>query len=234
MKAVELIQQAFELVNIYPKFQTLTDYDVTNGHQILNDIFNSWGATASFIPFQTEIKFNMTDGQGKYTVGQGGSYDINSPPIIQCMYGRINYDKVSFPLSIIDEQMFNNIAYRKWKGIPSQLLVRPYIDYTELYFIPEPISSLECILLVKPRFYGVGLYDELDDIPPDYLCHIKYVMVAAIASMYNKQLTPFLAEKSQLAKSSIASQNPTDVSIRTDERLRSSNRFGFRNFYNYW
>lgn len=227
--ANQLIIDAYLQTGMIPQESgdAVPPYLISQGLILLNDIIAEWGGMSNHIPYQKVITFDLVANQESYTFGLGGSYDINTEPLIDIieMTFFINNnppDNIKFTVLPMTEFEYGNIVYTNVNTYPSQYLLRVFPDYSEIKLQPRPQSSYPMTIVCKQRLQPVELRQNLQGIfPLGFLLCLKYRLMMDIADSNGFDLPVSFIQKAQNAISAMKGNNKQNLGIVQSETINS-------------
>lgn len=224
--ANDIIDGALRYAKLTAELQPVDPYKVERGREIFNDVVSAWGASAMYIPLQSNLTLELAANQSRYVVGLDASYDLNTSPIIELMEVTIqdpDSDSIYYDVRIINEPMYANIIARTSTGIPSMVLLRRYQTFSELYFQAVPWKTFNCYLLSKQRLETVSptQIDINYGIIPEFASEaLKFKIAKRLMHVFGKNITAEFSRDHDLAVNAFAAANVTvDPYAKKDVRL---------------
>lgn len=181
----DLIISAFSTIGIYSPYKVLGGDDTLTGLYHLNELLDYFQSSGIYIPFFSEIFFNMTVGKGEYIISNNVSADITHNPIIELSYVNIFYNDVSYPVSIVSyDQLDDNVRNTQINARPNQVILQKGIDTSKVIFWPLPDLVYDCRLRGKAYFSDVQLQDHMSEVPGYYHIFLRYALARQLIGIY--------------------------------------------------
>jgi len=181
----DLIIRSFESIGIYSPYRVISGEEILAGLYYLNELLDYFQSSGIFIPFFSEISFDLTVGKGDYVISNDSSADITHNPLIDLSYVNIFYDQVSYPVSIISyDQLDDNVRNTQINARPNQVILQRDVDTSRVTFWPLPDLVYGCRIRGKTYFSNVQLQDHLSEVPGYYHMFLRYALARQLIGIY--------------------------------------------------
>lgn len=237
--AQSFILSALRLVGSLRSGQNLSQAELTDCQQVLNDLLDAWSSQKRtiFVVSRTTLdqnqnSFSLKAGQQTYTLGNAiGTEDflLQRPPRLErvsVMYSASQQTPVELPMEMYDEVQWQGVAD---KNTPSLL---PQICYVEtgfpdmtLSFWPPPTQANPVVLYL---WNALGQFPDLTSpfsFPPGYARAIRFNLAVDLAAEFPADMTKFalVKERAAVYRSEIETLNVRAKEAVCDEALVGSN-----------
>ncbi len=237
----ELIISSLYLLGELGVGETPDAFMLSSGLEIVNELITKFAADSIYIPFLTEISFNMVAAQETYSISDiiTPVADVTANRVVDLSFANYTVPSadqgIVYPLQIITKSQYYGVT----RLLP--LNTRPgfiFLDkqatqsYVTLY--PAPDQPYPCLLGAKTMMDTVIANQELSDMPPFYYGFLKYALAREFRSYYPSGNWNETAEDSyQDYYSIIKNTNETDITIRPSAVLSRPEPFYWQNILAY-
>ena len=219
--------------------ETPDAFMISSGIELINELLNKFTADSIFIPFLTEISFNMVAEQATYSISDMVTADVDANRIIDLSFANYTVPSagqgIIYPLQIINKAQYYGVT----RLLP--LNTRPGFiflnkqdleSFVTLY--PAPDQPYPCLLGVKCMINSLAEHDSLEELPPFYYGFLKYSLARKFRSYYpSGNWTDTAEEEYQDYLSIIKNSNETDVTVRPSAILSRPEPFYWQNILAY-
>lgn len=204
--ALDLIKSSMRLAGIISGNQTPKANETNDALNVLNDLLEQWSTDSLTVWGSDNVSYPLVAGKAKYTLGPGGDFNDVRPIDIQSAY--IDYvsanplTPVSYPVNVIGQDRYNQIAVKATTGIPQELL---YINNSPLGSVtlyPVPDQAYNIILISDPLLNQVTGVSQILTYPPGYAKALRFNLAVDLAAEYGSPVSPDI---NKIAVSSLAS-----------------------------
>ena len=118
--ASEIITSAFELCRVYDAESALvpTSTQYTRAIQALNFMLTAWQAHGLQLWSRKTTSFALSEGTQTYTIGSGGTINVNKPIRIYNAWRRNTDDNTDVPLRLLSEKEYDLLNNKLQEGTP--------------------------------------------------------------------------------------------------------------------
>lgn len=209
----DLIQRAYRVIGVKSDDRNLSDYESTEGLDVLNELLDSYFADPYLIAYDAEVQFNLVVGQKSYEFSQLGTADVTSNKITHLKKCVLEYSDVSYPVEITKDF----IDWDKRRVITRQ--GRPYQCYLQnenfkslLIFNILPEQPYVCKIKAKFALDNVSLNTDLEQVPVYYIRFLRYALARELSSSFPGAIWDQLREiRYSEALASIKSKSDKDL-----------------------
>lgn len=210
-----------------------------SGVELLNELLTKFSADSIYIPYLTELSFNLVANQPTYSISDMVPADVVGNRIVDLSYANYTVPSagqgIIYPLQIINKAQYYGVT----RLLP--LNTRPgfiFLDkqdtesFVTLY--PAPDQPYPCLLGVKSMIDSLAQNQTLTELPPFYYGFLKYCLARKFLSYYPSGNWPDTAEQEyQDYFSTIKNANETDVTVRPSAILQRPEPFYWQNILAY-
>lgn len=236
----ELIVNSLYLLGELGVGETPDAFMLSSGLDLLNELLTKFAADSIYIPYLTELSFNLVVGQPTYSISDiiSGT-DVRANRIVDLSFANYSVpsdsQSIIYPLQIINKAQYYGVT----RLLP--LNTRPgfiFLDkqalesFVTLY--PAPDQPYPCLLGVKSMIDSLAANDSLAELPPFYYGFLKYCLARKFRSYYpSGNWNETAEEEYQDYFSIIKNVNETDVTVRPSAVLSRPEPFYWQNILAY-
>jgi len=235
----QLIVNSLYLLGELGVGETPDAFMLSSGLDLLNELITKFAADSIYIPYLTEISFNMVATQATYSISDMITADIRADRVVDLSYANYTVPSagqgIIYPLQIINKAQYFGVT----RLLP--LNTRPgfiYLDKQNLEsFItlyPAPDQPYPGLLGVKCMIDTLVANQTLEELPPFYYGFLKYCLARKFLSYYPSGNWNEQAESEyQDYYNVIKNANETDVTVRPSAILSRPEPFYWQNILAY-
>lgn len=235
----ELIINSLYLIGELGVGETPDAFMLSSGLELINELLAKFDADSIYIPYLTELSFNLVAGQRTYSISNMMAADVVANRIIDLSYANYTVPSagqgIIYPLQIINKAQYFGVTRL------TPLNTRPgfiYLDKQPLESLvtlyPSPDQPYPCLLGVKVMMNSVIANQSLDEVPPFYYGFLKYCLAQKFLSYYPSGNWPETAQKEYDDYFSIIKNaNETDLTVRPSAILDRPEPFYWQNILAY-
>jgi hypothetical protein len=235
----ELIVNSLYLLGELGVGEVPDSFMLSSGLDILNELLTKFAADSVYIPFLTELSFNMVAAKPTYSISDIVPADVVGDRIVDLSYANYTVPSagqgIIYPLQIINKAQYYGVT----RLLP--LNTRPgfiFLDKQDtesfITLYPAPDQPYPCLLSVKSMIDSLGANDSLTELPPFYYGFLKYAMARKFLSYYPSGNWPPTAEEEYMDYFNIIKNaNETDVTCRPSAILSRPEPFYWQNILAY-
>jgi hypothetical protein len=210
--ARRFIERALRIAQITAAGETPSAEDAQAGLDMLNGMLDSWETSNINLHDQEQLAFNLTAGQGVYTIGAGQNFNVSPPPIsFNYMFLRVltnPQQPLDLPIKQITAPEFAEIQLKQlgntYPGY-SWYNYGPIAGTVNLW--PLPIGNTQLVIGYKAEFSSFATLDTTASFPSGYDDAIVYSLAERICAEYGRPITPDLARMAREARAAMKSTN---------------------------
>jgi hypothetical protein len=219
--------------------ETPDSFMLSSGLELINELLDKFSADSIYIPYLTELSFNLVAAQATYSISDMVPADVVGDRIVDLSFANFTVPSagqgIIYPLQIINKAQFFGVTRLK------PLNTRPgfiYLDKQDtesfITLYPAPDQPYPCLLGVKSMINKLAANQSLTELPPFYYGFLKYCLARKFLSYYPSGNWPDTAEQEyQDYFSTIKNANETDVTIRPSAILSRPEPFYWQNILAY-
>lgn len=219
--------------------ETPDAFMLSSGVELLNELLTKFAADSIYIPYLTEISFNMVAQQPTYSISDIVTADVRADRVVDLSFANYSVpsmgQSIIYPLQIINKAQYYGVT----RLLP--LNTRPgfiFLDkqatesFVTLY--PAPDQPYPCLLGCKVMIDSLAQNQTLEELPPFYYGFLKYCLARKFLSYYpSGNWTETAEQEYQDYFSIIKNANETDVTVRPSAILSRPEPFYWQNILAY-
>jgi hypothetical protein len=190
--------------------QNLSDGDIQTILRRLNRMMDSWNTERGMIYCISEETFSTVAGQADYSstlLAEGRPIRVDAMRAVQ--------SQVNYPISIIDNQSWNEIVYKDVLSIPVNCWIEYGFPNATFHFYPKPDSVYEIfVMLWHPLTSDFELATVLE-MPPGYAEAIVNNLAVAISGYFGRPVTPDMRNDARNSRSRLRRINYVPLQTNT-------------------
>jgi len=235
----ELIINSLYMLGELGVGETPDSFMLSSGLELINEMLDSFSADSIYIPYLTELSFNMIAGQATYSISDLMVADVNSNRLIDLSFANYTVPSagqgIIYPLQIINKaQYFGVTRLTPLNTRPGFIYLdkQPFESFVTLY--PAPDQPYPCLLGVKVMLDKVEANQGLGNLPPFYYGFLKFGLARRFRAYYPSGNWPDTTEQQyQDYFNTIKNSNETDLTIRPTAILSRPEPFYWQNILAY-
>jgi hypothetical protein len=177
--ALDIIKRAMRLLGVYPNGEEPGPDESADCLQALNDLLDEMTNTPMVFA-KTLDTIDLSAGTSSITVGPSGTVVTDRPAqVLDDSY--IDIGTISYPLTVLTQQQYNDIDRKAQTGIPEALW--PLMGMPDVTLALWPVPSQACTL----KLWSVKVLESFPalnttvSLPPGYRNALAYMLAEAIA-----------------------------------------------------
>ena len=220
-----LVEDALQQAEIIGAGEIVNAEDQVLALRMLNRLLESWATDTLMLYTTTKSTFTMTAGVGSYSTSLLSARPISIYDII------VNSGGVDYDIEMIDEQTYNEIAFKAVAAIPSVCFNDTTFPNSTLKFYPVPSGSFTCTVafnsvLTTPIASGTTV-----TFPPGYEKAIIDCLSLELCKPFHKPPNPLLIQSAKEAKFLIKRNNYKPLIMSTFmDNVDTTNQFIYKAF----
>lgn len=235
----ELIINSLYLIGELGVGETPDSFMLSSGLELINELLDKFAADSIYIPYLTEVSFNMVTGQGTYSISDMISANVTADRVVDLSFANFTVPSdnqgIIYPLQIINKAQYYNVT----RLLPLQtrpgfifLDKQPQESFVTLY--PQPDQPYPCLLGMKLMLDKLVANQSLTELPPFYYGFMKYCLARKFLSYYPSGNWPQTSEDEyQDYFNTIKNANETDLTVRPSAILSRPEPFYWQNILAY-
>lgn len=214
--ALEIIQDAFERMNVYSPGDTLSAADAAKGLLVLNRMMEGWSNEALTCFAISQQSFTLVAGTSRYSIGSGGTIAQTRPLRILDGPGRafiLDANGNKYGIEVIPQDQWNEIGNSSssvTSDYPDTLFYDPQYPLGYLNFFPTPLLSVVAYWESYLQFSSFSSLSGTVSLPPGYEDAMSTNLTLYLWPYYkpdNSVPSPLLTEIASSAKAKIKRTN---------------------------
>lgn len=181
--ARRLITRATQLIGVARTGEALSADEASDALDTLNDMLAGWSNSNLLITAYTRETFNLTAGDGTYTIGIGQDFNTVAPLHIVSAFTR--EATIDYPMESITDVEYDRLVQK------ADSQGRPYYwnydNANTIRIYPIPSTAYELHLLSEKPISAVGLDTELS-FNPGWERAIRYNLALELAPEYGVEI----------------------------------------------
>lgn len=235
----ELIINSLYLLGELGVGETPDSFMLSSGLELINELLDKFASDSIYIPYLTELSFNMVTGQGTYSISDMIPADVNADRIIDLSFANYTVPSdqqgIIYPLQIINKAQYYGVTrLLPLETRPGFIFLdkQPRESLVTLY--PQPDQPYPCLLGAKLMLNKLVANESLEDLPPFYYGFLKYCLARKFRAYYPSGNWPDTNEEEyQDYFNIIKNANETDVTVRPSAILSRPEPFYWQNILAY-
>jgi hypothetical protein len=236
----ELIINSLYLIGELGVGEPADSFMLSSGLELTNELLAQFALDSIYIPYLTEVPFNMIVGQATYTVSDMIlPVDVPFSEIVDLSFANYTVPSagqgIIYPLQIITKSQYYNVTrLLPLQTRPGFIFLDKQPEYTTVTLYPQPDQPYPCLLGAKLMISSMIANQPLDRVPPFYYGFLKYSLARKFLSYYPSGNWPDTSEQAyQDYYNSIKGVNETDLTIRPTAILSRPEPFYWQNILAY-
>lgn len=235
----ELIINSLYLLGELGVGETPDSFMLSSGLELINELLDKFASDSIYIPYLTELPFNMVAGQATYSISDMVPADVNADRVIDLSFANYTVPSagqgIIYPLQIINKAQYYGVTrLTPLQTRPGFIFLdkQPLKSLVTLY--PQPDQPYPCLLGVKLMLNKLIANQSLSEVPPFYYGFLKRCLARIFLSYYPSGNWPDTAEQEyQDYYNIIKNANETDITIRPSAILSRPEPFYWQNILAY-
>jgi hypothetical protein len=235
----ELIINSLYLLGELGVGEPADSFMLSTGLELLNELLTKFAADSVYIPYLTELSFNMVVAKATYSISDIVPADVVGDRIVDLSFANYTVPSagqgIIYPLNIINKAQYYGIT----RLLP--LNTRPgfiFLDKQDfesfITLYPAPDQPYPCLLGVKSMINSLAANQDLSELPPFYYGFLKYCLARKFRSYYpSGNWTDTAEEEYQDYFALIKNANETDVTVRPSAIITRAEPFYWQNILAY-
>lgn len=236
----QLIINSLYLIGELGVGETPDSYMLSTGLELINELLAKFAEDSIYIPYLTEIGFNLVTAQASYTISDMfPNPNVVSNRIVDLSFANYTVPSdgqgIIYPLQIINKAQYYGVTrLLPLNTRPGFIFLdkQPTTSIVTLY--PAPDQPYPCLLGAKCMLDSLAANSNLEMLPPFYYGFLKYALGRKWLSYYPSGNWPQTSEDEYTDYyNSIKSANETDVTVRPSAILSRAEPFYWQNILAY-
>lgn len=202
--ARDLIKGALRKINAIGKGAPLDNDEAQDALSVLNQMLASWSAEGGMVFNETSETFNLTSGDGIYTIGASGNFNTSRPNRIVSAFVSLN--GIDTPLVFLTKDQYDSIEIKTEQGDPRYIYYDGNYPLGTIYLNPVPVGGTITINTVKP-LSSFSTLDAAFSMPGEYQMAIEFNLAVLMAPEYETEPSPTVFRNAIKTKRIVMTQN---------------------------
>lgn len=236
----ELIINSLYLTGELGVGEPADDFMLSSGLELVNELLAKFSLDSIYIPYLTEVPFNMVTGQATYTVTDMMlPTDVPYSEIVDLSFANYTVPSagqgITYPLQIINKAQYYGVTrLTPLQTRPGFIFLDKQPQVTTVTLYPQPDQPYPCLLGTKLMISSMIANQPLERLPPFYYGFLKYALARKFLSIYPSANWPETSEKEYNDYyDAIKPVNETDLTIRPTAILSRPEPFYWQNILAY-
>lgn len=229
--ALDIITTALQDLGVIAVEESPIAAEASGALNKLNNMLDAWSIENLMVYGGFQTVFNLTAGQGVYTLGTGGDFSMPRPNFIREAYLRTT------ALPNLDTQLqvltIDEYASLPFKGETSNMPFYLYYDNNfplmSVYLNPVPTSTIYQLVLWTDRVLNNLALNDTISLPPAYKRAIEANLTLELESSYGRAASPSVQRIAMSSKNTIRRKNLVLNELSIDPRLTDGIHYDIRN-----
>lgn len=235
----ELIINSLYLLGELGVGETPDAFMLSSGLELINELLDKFAADSVYIPYLTELLFNLVAGQPTYTISDMVPADVVGDRIVDLSFANYTVPSagqgIIYPMQIINKAQYYGVTrLTPLNTRPGFIFLDKQDNESIVTLYPAPDQPYPCRLGVKSMINQLHANQSLTELPPFYYGFLKYCLARKFLSYYPSGNWPDTAEQEyQDYFSTIKNANETDLTVRPSAILSRPEPFYWQNILAY-
>lgn len=212
---------------------------LSSGLELINELLDKFSADSIYIPYLTEISFNMVAEQATYSISDMVPADIDADRVVDLSFANYTVPSagqgIIYPIQIINKAQYYGVTrLLPLNTRPGFIFLDKQADQSYVTLYPAPDQPYPCLLGCKVMINKLEANQDLSELPPYYYGFMKYALARKFISYYPSGNWPETAESEyQDYYNTMKNVNETDVTVRPSAILSRPEPFYWQNILAY-
>lgn len=235
----QLIINSLYLIGELGVGETPDPFMLSSGLELINELLSKFASDSIYIPYLTELSFNLVAGQATYSISDMVVADVTADRIVDLSYANYTVPSagqgIIYPLQIINKAQYYGVTrLLPLNTRPGFIFLNKQDLESFITLYPAPDQPYPCLLGVKTMIDSLAANQSLEELPPFYYGFLKYCLARKFLSYYPSGNWPVTSEEEyQDYFSTIKNANETDVTVRPSAILSRPEPFYWQNILAY-
>lgn len=203
---IDLIKRAYRLIGVYSIGETPSADESVDGLTALNAMLGDWANEGLMVYATTTDAIPLTANTATYTIGASGGVVSDRPQeVLTASY--ILYSGVSYPLSQLTQEQYNNYQVKTTGGIPEAMLYIANFPNASITLYPVPSAAMTLNLVSKKLLNVFANLTDIVSMPPGYENAIVFNLAKYLSAEFGMPLPQQAAIQAAGSKRTIKRTN---------------------------
>jgi hypothetical protein len=230
--ASTLIDASLRGLGVLESGDTADATTLTNCTTVLNMMLKDWQTDGIKLWTVTEYTLPLVLNQTSYTIGEGGTYNLNQPKPLRLIGAFLRNvgttPTVDIPMQIISRQEYNLLGSKSSTGQVNSVYYEPLNTYGTLkvFLTPDYTTSTnyQLYLIVQRPIYDIANSTDVPDLPSEWFQALRWGLMSELAPEYgiNEQRMTFFINRAQQFKDRLTGWDVENASTFFQPDMRSN------------
>lgn len=221
----DLIARSMRIIGVLAAGESPSAEELADAFITLNDLVTNWGTERLNIYAQQRDLLTLTSGTQSYTIGTGGTFNVNRPLAIiaASVVNTVSGQVMRYPLKQIDATEWAALLEQAQSAIiPRKLYNDGAYPLSKLYFWPTPnTTGTQLELFSWTQLVAFATSGSTFDMPPGYARAMAFNLAVDLAGEYGRPLDPSVVAIAAQSKAAIRGLNAPPVDGAMEEAMAS-------------
>jgi hypothetical protein len=181
--ARDLIGRSLRLLGVLASGESLPADQASDGLDTLNDLLDAWRAERLTLFAQARTVTALTVGVASYTIGSGGTINVNRPLWIDGATIVVSGEEI--PIRVYTRDEWRRIAQKTLSGQPEGIFYNPTFPLGTVEVYPVPAESTSLVIYGPAEaLVSVASLDTAISMPPGWSKALRYALAVDLAPEY--------------------------------------------------
>lgn len=225
--AGDLINGALRLLGVIAEGETPSSETSQDALTAFNQMIDSWNTERLAVYATQEQVFTWAAATASRTIGPSGNFVGNRPiDVLESTYFKDTASGVSYPIALISQDQYNDIAVKTTSGYPYAMWVNMTNPNATMTVYPVPSVSLSFYIVSTVEISQPALLSTDIALPPGYLRALRYNLATELAPEFGMEPSLQVQRIAMASKRNLKRiNNPDDVMSLPYDIL--GNRYGY-------
>lgn len=227
----EILTSAFELIRVYDAGSSNVPLSTqrTRAIQALNFMLTGWQSDGLQLWSRKTTSFSLTLGTTSYTIGSGGTINVNKPMRIYNAWRRDTDNDTDVPIKILSEKEYDLLNNKSEEGTPTAIYydnryesnaVQEGTTAKGLIYVYQPansdhVSNSTIHIRYQRPFNDFTATTDTIDFPQEWMEAVKYGLAVRLAPVYGVPMLEYdrLKKMAEEIKEIAMSNDVEDTSV---------------------
>lgn len=212
---------------------------LSTGLELINELLDKFSSDSIYIPFLTEVDFDMVSGQRTYSLSNMVPADVDTNRIVDLSLANYTVPSagqgITYPLKIINKAQYYGVTrLTPLDTRPGFIFLDKQANESFVTLYPSPDQPYPCQLQVKSMLDKLAANQSIGELPPYYYGFMKYALARKFLGYYPSGNWPKENEDEyQDYYNNLKNANETDLTIRPSAILSRPEPFYWQNILAY-
>lgn len=187
LTVAQIIRNALLAIHVIPYNATISARLADTALNALDNMLSELAVQGLIVPYSTTDSLALVAGDGDYTIGSGGTFNVARPSqILESTFIR-DSGNVDYPIEVISEKKYNAISVKATQSRPQQLYYDSQYPLGIIYFYPIPETTYTLKLVSRKPFTSYTNLTTTVSLPPEYRSLIKWNLALQMCPEFERQ-----------------------------------------------